>query len=648
MRVASVGKVAVLITAVAAFVTVSAGVALGAGSGSIDHVESDNANERVLFSIPGLPNGVTPDLSSVVARIDGSVVKASATSGSASLGQVDRVSVLALDVSTTMQGKPLAEAKQAALAFLAQAPSDVKVGLVTFAETVQTVVKPTTNRKRLTAEISSLQTARGTHLYEGIKVALVQAHSNGQRRVLVLSDGRRDTTGSALSTLTRAVQRSHVRVDVVLLGASRRDRSHMSRVAAAGQGTIVRTADPSSLTAVFADEARELAGQILVSFPVPAPEAGQDVTLTVSLAAGGTTYSDDAFVSLGTGSAGPQVSRTTSGPVAIALPKFQVSNRLLLASIATLGLMAMMGLAAMFGVFRGKEEMTLERRLGGYQDNNRRVEPKAGDAGGSLKASATAFAQKAIRSGDREARLSSKLDSAGLSLKPAEWVLAHAGVAVLAALLGFLLSSGKILVTLVLFMAGVLGPWAYLGIKRARRIRTFNSQLGDTLQLISGALTAGLSLSQSIDTIMREGVEPIAGEFRRALVEAQLGIDIDDALDGVAERMESKDFGWVVMAVRIQRDVGGNLAELLLTVATTLREREFLRRQVRSLSAEGRLSALILCGLPPAFILYLALTRGDYLSPMFHTGLGWMMVAMAVVLMSIGTFWMSRVVKVEI
>jgi tight adherence protein B len=112
--------------------------------------------------------------------------------------------------------------------------------------------------------------------------------------------------------------------------------------------------------------------------------------------------------------------------------------------------------------------------------------------------------------------------------------------------------------------------------------------------------------------------------------------------------MESKDFEWVVMAVRIQRDVGGNLAELLLTVATTLREREFLRRQVRSLSAEGRLSAIILCSLPPAFILYLALTRGDYISPMFHTGLGWVMIAMAVVLMGVGTFWMSRVVKVEI
>jgi tight adherence protein B len=646
MRAATVGKAGALVPAVVALVAMSAGVALGASSGSIDHVESDKGSERVLFSIPGLPDGVTPDLSSVTARINGSVVKASATAGSASLSHVNRVSVLALDVSTTMQGKPLAEAKQAALAFLAQAPSDVKVGLVTFAETVHNVAKPTTDRQRLRAEIRNLQTSRGTHLYEGIALALVHAQSNGQGRVLVLSDGRRDTTGSALSTVTRAVRRSHVRVDVVLLGKARGDRSGMSKVAAAGQGTIVRTADPSSLTAVFAGEARSLAGQILVSFPVPAADAGKDATLTVSLVAAGTTYSDDAFVSLGDAAALPGRSPPATGPIGVPSAHFEVSNALLVASIGANGLMVMIGLASMFGVFRGEEKLTLERLLGGYQEVSRKAESESDR--GSLKESATALAQRMISSGDREQKLSTKLDAAGLSLRPAEWVLAHAAIAVVAAFLGFLLSSGNILIALVFFALGLFGPWFYLRVKRSRRIGAFNAQLGETLQLMSGALAAGLSLSQSIDTIMREGVEPMSGEFRRALVEARLGVDIEDALDAVAERMSSKDFEWVVMAIRIQRDVGGNLGELLLTVSATLREREFLRRQVRSLSAEGRLSALILCGLPPAFILFLSVTRGGYISPMFHTALGWVMVAMAVVLMAVGTFWMSRVVKVEI
>ena len=142
---------------------------------------------------------------------------------------------------------------------------------------------------------------------------------------------------------------------------------------------------------------------------------------------------------------------------------------------------------------------------------------------------------------------------------------------------------------------------------------------------MSGSLSAGLSLAQSVDTVVREGTEPIAGEFRRVLVETRLGVALEDALEGVAERFESKDFDWVVMAIRIQREVGGNLAELLDTVAATMREREYLRRQVAALAAEGKLSAYVLGGLPPLFMVYLLLTNRDYVMPMFTEPLGWVM-----------------------
>lgn len=102
------------------------------------------------------------------------------------------------------------------------------------------------------------------------------------------------------------------------------------------------------------------------------------------------------------------------------------------------------------------------------------------------------------------------------------------------------------------------------------------------------------------------------------------------------------------MAIRIQREVGGNLAELLNTVAGTLREREYLRRQVAVLSAEGRLSAYILGGLPPIFITYLALARPAYLTPMYTTGVGWLMSGSAIVMMLVGVFWLKKSVKVEV
>jgi tight adherence protein B len=191
-------------------------------------------------------------------------------------------------------------------------------------------------------------------------------------------------------------------------------------------------------------------------------------------------------------------------------------------------------------------------------------------------------------------------------------------------------------------------PWAWLGFRRSRRRKAFNAALPDTLQLMAGSLQAGLSLAQSVDTIVREGTEPIASEFKRVLVETRLGVPLEDALEGISERFESKDFGWVVMAIKIQRQVGGNLAELLNTVADTIRERQYMRRQVAALAAEGKLSAYVLTALPILFMLYLVLTKRDYVWPMFTQPLGWLMLGGAGVLLFLGAFSMSKLIKVEV
>jgi tight adherence protein B len=247
-----------------------------------------------------------------------------------------------------------------------------------------------------------------------------------------------------------------------------------------------------------------------------------------------------------------------------------------------------------------------------------------------------------------EERIGLRLEGAGSKLRPPEWLLVHAGIAVATTLLLLLLGGGSVLLGVIGLVGGVVGPWVYLGFRRSRRRKAFNAALPDALQLMSGALEAGLSLSQAADTIVREGIEPIASEFRRALVETRLGVDLEDALDGVAERLVSEDLGWVVMAIRIQRPIGGNLAELLGTVAATMREREYMRRQVAALAAEGKLSAWVLGGLPPAFLLYLLDSNRDYVMPLFTTPMGLMMLLGAGLLLSVGVFWMSKMVKVDV
>ena len=155
-------------------------------------------------------------------------------------------------------------------------------------------------------------------------------------------------------------------------------------------------------------------------------------------------------------------------------------------------------------------------------------------------------------------------------------------------------------------------------------------------------------MPQAVDTVVREGQQPMSGELNRALIETRLGVPMEDALEGVAARMHSEDFAWVVMAIRIQREVGGNLAEVLTTVAATLRERERLRRQVQVLSAEGRLSAWILGLLPIVFAVYLVLVRPEYICLLVTEPLGWVMIIVGVILLIAGVLWLRKAIKVEV
>jgi tight adherence protein B len=169
------------------------------------------------------------------------------------------------------------------------------------------------------------------------------------------------------------------------------------------------------------------------------------------------------------------------------------------------------------------------------------------------------------------------------------------------------------------------------------------------LQLIVGSLRSGFSLAQAIDAVVQDSTpSPLTVEFGRAIAEVRLGADLDSALERVAERVGNDDLAWAVMAVRIQRETGGNLAEVLETTVETLRERDRLRRHVQALSAEGRLSAYILIGLPFALAGWLLVVRRDYLSVLWTTSAGLTMLIGAAVLMALGIVWMLRWMKVEV
>ncbi|GAA1152570.1 type II secretion system F family protein [Nocardioides aquiterrae] len=321
---------------------------------------------------------------------------------------------------------------------------------------------------------------------------------------------------------------------------------------------------------------------------------------------------------------------------------------LLVAGAAAVGL-GLLGVLVLLVPASGPRAMSAEERVTTYVGPGADLAAAAAAHRPGAVAQATGAAEQVLGSNrGLEQRIRHRLEAAGSGLRAAEWLLVHTGVFVVAGLLGLLLGEGDVPLFLVLAALGAVGPWLYLGVRAGRRRKAFAAAVPDTLQLMSGSLAAGLSLAQAVETVTREGSDPVAGEFRRALVETRLGVPLEDALEGVAERFDSDDLHWAVMAIRIQREVGGNLAELLDTVAATMREREYVRRQVATLSAEGKLSAWVLGCLPGVFFLYLLLTNRDYVMPLFTDPRGVVFLVGGALWLAVGVFWMSRLVKVEV
>lgn len=624
-----------------------------AATSSIDHVEPQGDLLDVVVSLEDLPMDAVPDVDSVTATFNGEPIDSSAQLLSQAGDTFKRTAILALDVSQSMKGARFAEAKAAARTFLDHVPHGVHVGLVTFADEVRVVERPTLDNEAVRTSIDNLGLSRQTRLYDGITEAVGVAGEEGARNVLVLSDGR-DTSPTKLSETVEAITSASAKVDVVALAQSPEDESILSVLARAGNGRLLSAEDPEALSAVFADEASILAKQVLVSVRPSDDIVGEDGSLAITLQVSGSPVTDDAFVTIPDSRTEPGAvtSPKSLQPLQPRRPRFDVPPWLMYAGLAAATLGAVLILALALPGRRDSRQDAVDRSIEAYTRKGalRLAAAQAeADRSRSARRQAVAVAQSVLgtRTGV-EAALGTRLEAAGLAVKPAEWLLIHAGVGVGLGLLGLLVGGGSILPLLMGLLIGLVGPWLFLGFKRSRRLAAFQAQLADTLQLMAGSLSAGLSLAQSVDTVVKEGIDPVAAEFRRALVEARLGVEIDDALTGVGERMQSVDFEWVVMAIRIQREVGGNLAELFTKVGETIREREYLERQVKTLSAEGRLSVWILGGLPPTFIAYLAVVNPAYLRPMVSNPLGWAMLVVLVVLLTVGIFWMKKVVKVEV
>jgi tight adherence protein B len=650
-----------LCAAASALLLQAASPALAAdATGRLSDITSSDGQLTAVFTAVDLPDGATLDPASVTLSVSGRQLAATAKPVEQAAKPVDRVAVMAIDVSRSMEGSRLAAAKAAATSFVSAVPKDVKVGLVTFSDTASLVVPPATDRTRLVSTIAALKVVNGTALLDGAVLAAQSTGTTGIRSVLLLSDGAEDGSSKRFATAqaaATAVTSTGAAFDAVAIGATPEQTQNLKALTDAGKGRLLSNTAIGDLTAVFQQSARAISNQLVVTAPVPADLQGTSTRVTVVATAGGQRVSDTAFVRL-TAAGSPTTQATGDvnaayGPAPVPTTRFAaLGNGALYGALGAIFL----ALATILGValvrVGGSERSGVRRRLSIYTLSGRQpikqqeTTTVLGDS--QVARSAMELAGRVVKQRDLETVLGTRLEAAGLPLRAPEWLLIHVGSTLGLALLFLLLSGGGVAATVVGLVLGLVLPWGYLAFKESRRTSAFLAKMPDTLQLVAGGLSAGYSLPQALDSAVREGEPPISTEFNRALVEARLGVPIEDALEGVATRMKSRDFAWVVMAIRIQREVGGNLSEVLSTVAATLRERERLRRQVQVLSAEGRLSAWILGLLPVVFALYLVLVRPEYLRPLWTNPLGVVMVVVGVVLLTVGALWMRKAVTVEV
>ncbi len=234
-------------------------------------------------------------------------------------------------------------------------------------------------------------------------------------------------------------------------------------------------------------------------------------------------------------------------------------------------------------------------------------------------------------------------EQAGLKRQPGDYLLFAGAITFTATVVGFFLRGPFMAV--IFFLVSPLCLYVVLNLLRSRRRRKFDDQVPDTLQMFSGGLRAGHSLLRSIDAAAQENEAPMSEELSRIVNETRIGRDLGESIADVAERTQNEDFHWIAQAIDIHREVGGDLAEVLDHLGETIRDRNQIRGQVRALSAEGRMSAIVLMALPIVMFFGLLVTNEMFATTFTTTVPGYIMIAAVIVLLTIGGFWLNRIIK---
>ena len=625
------------------------------GAASLSDVQITKSGLSAVLTAPSA-GGAQIDPASVKATIDG----AAAPTSVQAVVRERRVATLLIDTSGTMGVAGMQTVVGAVDAFLGSVPDDVYVGAVAFSTVSKVVAAPTLDRATLRTAIAGLESSGETSLYDGIASALAQLGASGERSFVLVSDGGDTRSKRTLAQTFADLSSSGVRAQVVGFKTDAAQSSVLTSLSVAGHGSVTAAGSPAAVANAFAAAAQSFGSQIRVLVTV-LPTASGIRPLVVSANAGGKAFQGTTVVNLAVRSSARSASPLPSPAPAAGVaksPEAATANGplglpwlLLVALLIVFVGLAGVVVAVMSPTYVSRRQRRIQS-IESYLDDKK---PSAADE----RSAVTAISSSLIQMGDKvmEGRASTPktqrlLERADLALRPGEWAVLRV-VAVVVGLVGgmFLMRGGSLssfFGALLGFLVGLIGPAVFLKLAAKRRSKKFEDQLPDVLTLVASSLATGFSLLQALDAVASDASEPAAKEFSRALAETRIGADLNTSLDRLADRMDSDNLRWTGMAIDIQRQVGGNLAETLRSTATTLRDRQALGRHVKALSAEGRMSAYILIALPVGIFLFMLSSNREYISLLWTNMIGIGMLTAGLISLSIGVFWMNKVVTVEV
>ena len=608
------------------------GAAAGATDLRLRELEGARFPDRAFLL--SLPDAVALDPGLVTVRENGEPVTDLTLLPASEAGAGEFAVVLVIDASNSMRGEAIEGALEAARVFAAERGPNQAMAVLAFNGRTRVVLPFTTSAEKIDAALATAPPlAYGTLMRDAVDeaVGLLAAERATVGSVVVLSDGA--DTGSSVSTaaLAERARRTDVRVFTVGLRSHRFDGGPLEALAGATGGRYAEASSPEALERVFAELGSRLASEYLIRYR---SEARPDVRVHVAVrveeidGVGVTEYTTPAVAANpGPPFRRPLVERFVQSQVGV------VATSVVFALVVALGLVALIR----------PRPRTLRRRMAEFVSVTLRERGSKRGAQGDL---VLARAEKSLAETRWWARFGEELEVGEIRIPAMQILLATLVGTFAAAWLILTLTGALFFVPLAL---GVPLLVRSLIARRAEKQRhLFAEQLPDNLQVISSALRAGHSLSSALAVLVEDCSEPSRREFRRVVADERLGAPLDETLVDVARRMQSRDLEQVALVAALQRETGGNTAEVLDRVAETVRGRFELRRLVRTLTTQGRMSRWVLSLLPVGLLLVMSALNPGYVAPLFTNPAGRVLLVLGAVMIVTGSLVIKRIVNIKV